>query len=68
MVQVYDPTNPEVELDSTGNYQFRIDVADNDKSGTGEDRYEIIALDNKGIVYYEAADSLSGGNILLHQK
>jgi hypothetical protein len=52
-----------------GNYQFRVDVWDNDENG-GIDAYQIRVLDKNGLIFYEAGFSpsgeLQGGNILIH--
>jgi len=52
-----------------GNYQFRVDVWDNDESG-GIDVYQIRVLDKNGLTYHEAGVNpmgyLQGGNIIIH--
>ncbi|MFW9846820.1 MAG: post-COAP-1 domain-containing protein, partial [Candidatus Thorarchaeota archaeon] len=53
-----------------GNYQFRVDVWDNDEDG-GVDVYQIRVLDKNGLVFYDAGFDplgyLEGGNVIIHR-
>ena len=67
VVQQYNSITGEL-LWSEGNYNFRVDVWDND----GTDVYQIHVYDKIGLVYYEAGFDplgfLQGGNIVIHTR
>ncbi|MFW9964811.1 MAG: OmpL47-type beta-barrel domain-containing protein [Candidatus Sifarchaeia archaeon] len=67
-VQNYNTETGELLWDE-GNYQFRVDVWDNDESG-GIDVYQIRVLDKDGLVFHEVGfyplGLLGGGNIAIH--
>jgi hypothetical protein len=70
VVQKYNPETGEL-LWAEGNYQFRVDVWDNDSNGA-IDVYQIRVRDKNGVVYHEAGfdpyGELQGGNIVIHDE
>ncbi|MFW9816964.1 MAG: NosD domain-containing protein, partial [Candidatus Thorarchaeota archaeon] len=68
-VQKFNSLTGELIWDE-GNYQFRVDVWDNDEAG-GVDVYQMRVLDKYGVMFYEVGFNpvgyLEGGNIIIHK-